>query len=533
MGMQIGRKDSESHWGLADVLRVEVLAHGHEQARLSGHERMENEANRTILKELIRKHPQARDWERRRFLRAWMEAKWTAVHGDNSGNELLENLQKTGRLVIWGGFFLGLLVHSLWSQLGNSVNVMAVFLTHVILPLIFLLFLCIHFVPGLKPSQSIGSQKIWHPVVMLFLGLCRRLAGSWRIGPGKPVQLAEVLKFVLQRRGRIVVTWISMLIQRGALAYLAGFWVWFVFQLLTRSAAFSWGTTLGSIVSAERVSRVTGWINLPWQWFYAGPTQEQIAATQSWYGQALPVVKSGWEAWAVFLMMAILVYAILPRFVVLVIEGLRLRWLISREIFDALRFERLLNGMLVQTGLDPDSPDPSETRSEPYAALHMPGKARKERDHDIGLIIGLESIIKDREAKLQELLLRKFQLNDCRWLRLGEAAEGHVQLRERVHAVLKDWLPVDHGDRILHLVDCEQNPKQSYQSRLSIIREIIGPQAGIVFVLIGGSQKSLQEREKLWLKSIRKWGDFNTDVTSLPIENIQSPEPSENRGTDQ
>ena len=515
--MQVKRKPG-GHWGLADILRLELLAHAHEKARLAGRERIENEANQAILKELLTKDPEARHWERRRFLKSWMESKWMLTHGETAGSELLENLQRSGRFLVWGAFATGLIVHSLWSQLGNSVNVMAVFVTHVILPLVLLLSLSWHLLPGKASGGSGNPARAWHPVVMLFTGLCRRFSGETSAGSSQRVPIADVLKFVLQRRANVLGTWVSMLVQRAAVAYLAGFWIWFVFQLLTRSAAFTWGTTLSSVISADRVSGFVDGINIPWKWFYAGPTPEQVAATQSWYGQALPVAKSGWEAWAVFLMLAILVYAILPRLLLLAFEGIRLRWLISRETFDALRFERLLNGMLIRTGINPDAPDPSERQSEPVPAAHMPGKSRKSRDRDVGLLIGLDSLIEGQENELSECLIQRFQLADARWIRLGESAEGLSQLRERIRERLQDWLPFDHNDRVLHLVDSEQNPKQSYRSRLSVIREIIGPQAGFVFVLTGGSQKSLQEREAIWLKSIRKWGDFNTDVVSLETD---------------
>ncbi|NDV62933.1 DUF2868 domain-containing protein [Puniceicoccales bacterium CK1056] len=513
--MLFGRKTVDKDWGLADVLRLEVLAYRHEQARLSGRERMENAANQGILEEMQQRHGDIHEWQRRRLLRQWMESKWAGVHGDNSGNDLLESVQKTGRMVLWGGFILGLLVHSFWSQLGNSVNVMGVFLTHVILPLLFLAALCVQFIPGIASSAISRPQRLWHPVVMLFLGLSRRFAESWETGVREAIPIAEVLKFVLLRRGRIIATWFSMLIQRGVLAYLAGFWIWFVIQLLTRSAAFTWGTTLSSVVSAERVSRAAYWIGLPWRWVFSGPSEEQIAATQSWFGQPVPLVQSGWEAWALFLMLAILVYAILPRLVVLVLEGTRLRWLVSKEDFSALRFTRILDGMLLRTGIDQDSPDPSEFNSEPTMAPHMPEKSRKQRDHDVGLIVSLESIIQGREDDLSERLRERFQLADCRWIRLGQSAEGREQLRGRIQESTKDWLPFDHADRVLHIVDSGQNPKQAYRSRLALIREIIGPQAGVVFILTGSSQNSLQDREKIWLKSIRRWGDFNTDVVSM------------------
>jgi hypothetical protein len=392
---------------------------------------------------------------------------------------------------------------------------MALLLTHVALPFALLFLLLSNLIPGAP----------------LFLGLCRRLENVWKWHSGETVSLAEVLRFVLQRRGRIVTTWIRMLIQRGAIAYLSGFWIWFIFQLLTRSAAFTWGTTLGSIVSAERVSRAASWISAPWRWAFAGPTEQQIAATQSWYGEALPVVKAGWEAWAVFLMLAVLVYAILPRVIVLITEGMRLRWLLGREDFAALRFERLLGSMLVPAGLESDSPDPSELRQETFAAVHMPGKVRKKRATDVGLILGLESLVAGRETDLMAKLLEKFQLAEARWVRLGESAEGQDQLRARIQSVITDWLPLDHQDRILHLVDSGQNPKQSYLRRLSLVRELTGPQAGIVFVLVGRNRNSLQEREKIWLKSIRKWRDYNTDVALLPLEQINGAEPTQPEAT--
>lgn len=452
-----------------------------------------------------------------------MEEKWKSLYGDNSAYEIFETLQKSGRLLLWGGLILGLLVHSVWSQWSHSVNVMAVFLSHAILPLAFLPVLTLHFIPGLADTASAGARRLWHPVMMVLLSLSRRVGGARTAGALAPIPLAGVLKFVLTRRGRIVATWLGMLIQRGVLAYLAGFWIWFVFQLLTRSAAFTWGTTLGSIVSAERVDQLARWARFPWSWLYDGPSRDQIAATQSWYGQPLPVAQSGWEAWALFLMLAILVYAILPRMVFLVVEGIHLRWLIKREDFSDLRFGRILEGMLVRTGIEPDMPDPSEFRRAPGANPHMPAKSRKKRDFDAGLIVSLESIVRGRDEELSQQLKRDFQLGECRWIRLGEAAEGRDQLATRLRESLEGWLPLDHADRVLHLVDSGQNPKQSYRSRLALIREIAGPQAGVVFVLLGCHQKPLQARETLWLKSIRQWNDFNTDVVTMTVEETAGP----------
>ena len=562
---------SRVKWNVSDVLRLELLAYRHRIARASGRERQENAINARIYNSLTEMDPGAKE-SRRILLKRWMEVKWEAISPRGAGARLLLVIHSSAFWMIIGGFMFGLFVHLSWGAFDDSIHVLPVLATHALFPFILLLLILLG---GDYWGGGGNLMKIFQRL-MLILSRRGRGAGesvqehaedlSARIGATSAVKTPIVrtyiwvqtklthlmlksdpqetkgptfeevddldieagMREVLRNQSEIIKLWTRLNLQLMVVAYLCGFFTVFLFSFIFKSAAFHWGTTIPSVVSAERVEGWVEMISIPWKAFVPPPTFEQITATQLSYGEAVFPAMSGWEAWALFLMMAIACYAIFPRLLVCFFQRIRLSYLLASYGFTELRFENLIDGMTTHSGLESEVPSSSELSGEAFSRVREEAPRRQSNHgHRCLLITDANLVAEGAYALIEEEVGRCLNLGSGKALKrlsLDGSALSSEALRKKVAALVADWIPLQDEDRIVFLIDSGQQPKTNFKTRVERIREAVGRSAGIIFMLIGEDEEADRATARaytIWHEATRKWSDPNLEVEKLNLKGVR------------
>ena len=551
----------KTKWTLCDVLRLELLAYRHRVAIASGLRRAENTSNQSIATEILASEPSAAG-SRSSLLRSWMEKKWALVIADADGLDGVELVIKATRWLILIGFCLGVLINLSWVAFEDSMHVLPVLVTHAILPFLILLLMLSfgnYFGDGANLwagfrqiiNRTLKRSRTFHQTVQAkaeglearerkraplalalkaylwgYTKVCRfslKAHGQSGLTKHFDFDLSAALRTVFSQQSGLLRLWAFLNLQLMVVAYFFGFFTVFIGSLFFKSSAFHWGTTVNSLLSAERIEALVQFISIPWKLILPPPSFDQIVATQLSYGEVPTLATSGWEAWALFLMMAIVCYAILPRVLLCIIQWSRLRMHLNRYTFAELRFAEIVDGMIHSVGIENDGPSgqelaaDSQGRSDDYNY-----SAPNHRGRTCLMIMDANLVGEDQLGKLEGLIASHLQFtaeDSHKFLQLDGSALNSEAFQQKVEGLVAEWKPLSYTDRIVCLVDSGQPPKLNFKTRVQHIRRVIGTEAAILFVLLNEDEAfevdAKSEILHTWIEAGRKWGDPNFGVEEL------------------
>jgi hypothetical protein len=117
------------------------------------------------------------------------------------------------------------------------------------------------------------------------------------------------------------------------------------------------------------------------------------------------------------------------------------------------------------------------------------------------------------EAKDRYLKQLRFDTADRHvTLTLDASALSSAQFQDRIQAEINQFMPLESRDRIVFLLDAEQNPKNNLKTRVKVIREVAGDEVGLLFLLIHEEHEPMDEdseRCRIWKYAVHRWNDPN------------------------
>jgi len=270
---------------------------------------------------------------------AWLAAV-RQERGDLSG-ERLDALHRAGQLVLaiaglLGGW--GAATAVFWYDGTHPVNVIGVLAVFVLLQLLLVLLFLLSSLPRTTARAVPGFAAFQDALQLLSPGRLQRLLRR-RLPAG-----ARQTLDALAGRGQVhrqlfgsVDRWtVSHSSQIFALFFNAGAVLCAVYLVVFSDLAFSWSTTL-QLGDAD-LARITDALSAPWAWAFADarPSRALIAATRYFrLGEGTfpgVVAPAGLGGWWPFLVMAMVVYGLLPRVLTLLLARARLRTALRRAL---------------------------------------------------------------------------------------------------------------------------------------------------------------------------------------------------------
>ncbi|MBU4527003.1 MAG: DUF2868 domain-containing protein [Desulfomicrobium sp.] len=332
----------------------------------------------------------------------WLERRREAEEGGVPSSSLRSILIILRLVLGLGGFLAGVsLVRALLLYSGvEPVNV-SVFLLLAVLPQAGLCFLG----AGLLVLRGLRRKEFGIPLRPLFDLFWRR--------PGGLSPQAGFVRALFLRRGRPVrmLGWESLrLAHLGGLCLALGSLAGMTVSVAVTDLAFGWQSTLQ--VGAQGMHSLVSALAAPWSWLPAQwgmtPTLTQIEGSRIILKDGMQALASAdLAAWWPFLCMCLLVYALLPRLVLL----LGAHWMLRRvegelahpdlgRIVDRMRSPLLGSARM---GEAPSSPLPLDGQSAPEA-LRASGQAQE----GVGCVLLLPPELVDRidEERLLDLTVR-------------------------------------------------------------------------------------------------------------------------------
>lgn len=288
---------------------------------------------------------------RRVLLRRWLELRRDAAQARGEGGlpgtavaalvRLLPLLLFGGALVSGAGLAWGVL-----SYAGaRPINLFVALLLLVLLP--FLLALASALLPL---ARRLTGGDFSGPVVTALTGALFTRLGRFLTGGGS--RRGASVWGSLRARGSLHAGIMSRLIfawmQLAGLGFALGLWLTVLLRGWVADLAFSWQTT--AQVSAEQVYRLVMWIAWPWSALAetprSHPTLEQVEGSRVFLKEGLEhLANADLQAWWYFLLWAILVYAFLPRLLLLAVALFGSARAKGRLAFTDARCEALLRRM--------------------------------------------------------------------------------------------------------------------------------------------------------------------------------------------
>ncbi|WP_429885285.1 DUF2868 domain-containing protein [Geoalkalibacter halelectricus] len=499
-----------SEWSIGDLVDLEYFLF--QDAEADGSEL----ARRDRAWYLAHLSDQERPLSRRLLLRRWLELRRAAARdqGVHSPGEVIAAVLRPARLLLFflGALFgFGLALGVLGYAGEQPINLFAALGLLAVLPFLFMLAsVVLPLVRLARRRTPAGRLGFW-----LTGALLARLAGRAHAflggrGAGRQ-QLALTQAWgVLRGRGGLyagVMGWLAYgLMQLTALGFSLGVLLGVLLRGTIADLAFSWQTT--ARISAEQVHALVGALARPWAGFFdpplSHPTLEQIAGSRVYLKEGLaPLVSSDLQSWWYFLLWAILVYAVLPR---LLLVGVALwggRRAERRLGFQDARCEALIRRMQhpqVRLGQEGEGPQRETGASRVLPETAQAGFAR------LHVLVPAELLERPAADRLSEEVRQEFNAAPQAVLGVSldeiqdaEALRGLAELGEdcAVLMLLEGWQPC-----IIATLEY-----------LKSLRRHLGPQRLLVVGLIGreapgrwGTPTPDAEFE-IWRKRLAALGD--------------------------
>ena len=206
----------------------------------------------------------------------------------------------------------------------NAVHVVAVF---VFLPVVLLVVIMAAAAAGRGPVgetlRGLSPGRLMAVAVRLLPRRYREAADALLGGGASPPHAAAALGGVHK--------WLILAgSQAFAVAFFLGGVIGAAHLIVFTDLAFGWSTTLDA--GANELVAVTHTLALPWGWAWgeAVPSRDTIEATRFRRGVDAITASPAWRDWWPFLLMAMIVYGLLPRIACLVFAARRLSKAVAR-----------------------------------------------------------------------------------------------------------------------------------------------------------------------------------------------------------
>jgi len=283
------------------------------------------------------------------LLRRWLELRREAAQARGEGGlpgEAVAALTRFIPLILFGGALVsgaGLA----WGVLSyggeRPINLFVALLLLVLLP--FLPALASAFLPL---ARRLTGGDLSGPVVTALTGVLFARLGRFLTGKGRGASVWGSLRARGSLHagilGRLIFAWMQL----AGLGFALGLWLTVLLRGWVADLAFSWQTT--AQVSAEQVYRLATWIAWPWSALAAPPrshpTLAQVEGSRVFLKEGLEhLANADLQAWWYFLLWAILVYALIPRLLLLAVALFGSARAKGRLAFTDARCEALLRRM--------------------------------------------------------------------------------------------------------------------------------------------------------------------------------------------
>ena len=510
----------KQHWSLADLLDLEFFLSQDQESLESCRDDELTERDRKIFlegKDSCKKESSL--FDKSCLLRKWVASRRSSfAHGSGQGAVLPGTLfQELIHIFGWGLFFVALLIGwglamSFLSYSGTTPVNVSIFLALFVGSQLF--FLCILLL-FLAFSRLTGRASL--PVTYGILRkIIFRLAVKLGRLPSAPDAHRRLATFFgrLRRQkksyGLLFALPFFLLMQVGGIGFNIGVLTATLFKVLATDIAFGWQSTLQ--LSSEAVFHLVQIIALPWAWIvparFAYPNLVQISGSQM-------VLKDGiyhlatvdLVSWWPFLCLAVAVYGLLPR-VLLLLAG----WLTGRSLLAGLEFKTAAQQQLLHRMLTPRLS--TESRAEiPSVVENEEPEAVKEISEpqiseQVVALIPDEIFTDYSEQELSDLVQRKLGLRIERCQRIDQEGEDEQQILAAINE--KEGSPID---SLLLLQEAWQPPIEDFFYFLRQLRSLLGHEVLFSILLIGKPKAETiftEVREQdytIWQQKIVALGD--------------------------
>jgi len=433
------------------------------------------------------------------LLHGWLVARKQTVGGRDGETPLPGQIwQELFSLFFWGSLVSGLvsggtLAFSFLSYSGTRpVNVSAYFGIFVALQVVLLGVLVLLFAYRRMLGRSLEGSFFYRMLRRFFYALIFRIGRRATSAASAETRLKwsgrlAGLSQLQQRYGRLFIRPFFLLAQLFGVCFNAGVLIATLLKVVGSDVAFGWQTTLQ--LSGATVHALVRWISLLWSWFlpvYCCPSLAQIEGSKLVLKDGIyDLATHDLTSWWPFLCLAVLCYALLPRFILLLAGFIRQRRELAELRFDHGRYRQLVHRMrtpLVVTSA------PAEEQQEGTGKVGPEIVAapvdRRPRAHATASMTAL--VPDELFDECPEDALR----NQVR-ARLGYELAGILPFwsmersEEEELALLQERMRVDGSGDILLLQEAWQPPIQELLSFLLRLRATVGGQPIIVLALIG------------------------------------------------
>ncbi len=415
-----------------------------------------------------------------RLLADWLEYR-RLIFFDRSGpvrlpGKIFERAcQWAGQMLFIAGAVMGLvLVYTFLAYHGTRpVNVTLFFAVFILLP--FILSLAAALLSAFRGPGSMGQSLA---AALVFKGIPRlapkigRFLPQWEARAGRLEYLTALASRKRKEYGSLFFWSFFVLSSVGAAGFSAGALCGTLFRVVVTDMAFGWQSTL--MAGSSHVAGLVQKIALPWSWLVPGavPESEQIQGSRIILKQGIEsLATQDLVAWWPFLCMGMLVYALLPR-LVLILGGKMAQVRAAAQFdFKRPRFRKLLIRMQTPVmdidfsesgGQDQAVP---ESREPEYGALERPRAAGKPKSAPVSgqcMVLVPSSVYDD---KLVESLVPSIE--GQLFLNIGKRVGISMDF-ERDRALLESN-PGDLPDQVVLLQEAWQPPireRLHYMARL-------------------------------------------------------------------
>lgn len=510
----------KQHWSLADLLDLEYFLSQDQKSIDSRRDKELAERDRAIYLQIKDScQPNASPADKRCLLQAWVANRRTSLVQGSGQEEALPGkiFKELTRVCGWGLFFVALLIG--WSLAMSFLSYSGT--TPVNVTIFFALF--------------VGSQLFFLCILLLFLAF-NRLTGRASL-PLTYSVLRKILFRLAVRLGRLPSAtdahrWLAtffgrlrrqkksyglllalpffLLMQVAGIGFNIGVLTATLFKVLATDIAFGWQSTLQ--LSSEVVFDLVQIIALPWAWIVpahlAYPDLVQISGSQM-------VLKDGiyhlatvdLVSWWPFLCLAVGVYGLLPRALLLLAGWLKGRWLISGLRFDTAAQQQVLHRMLT-----PRLSTESRAEIPPVAVKEEPEPVKEisapQISEQVVALIPDEIFSDCSEQDLSALVQEKLGLRIERCQRIDQEGEAEQLIPAAIDE--EEGLQID---SLLLLQEAWQPPIEDFFYFLRRLRSILGQEVLFSILLIGKPKAETiftEVREQdyiIWQQKIVALGD--------------------------
>lgn len=462
--------------------------------------------------------------ERHRFFLEWLRS----IRKDR-GSSPGEHLQRGYRLVSWALIGLGLILGVSTTRVVlaydgsvpvNVIHVLAVFVFFQ-LALLALLGLSSVIRIVLKP---LSPGPIYR--VLRYVGVRWSRVGdvlpSWIPSKGKSVDVAlGRLKAHEAVYGNVERWFLIRLSQVFGVTFNVAALLTFLYLVTFSDLAFGWSTTLE--LSAQQFQDMVSVLSEPWVWALesARPTVELIEESrffrlEGWSGQLHDAAFIG--GWWPFLLMALLVYGLLPRMGLLVLSEVRIRRMLATIPLDHGEFQALferLTGPRITTWSDSKRGTTAKDNSEsvqPAECLEISSACS-----ECTVVVWGDPDISEEQVKYH--VLRRFNWSLIQTL---EAGHGPQRNDEQTCTLLAEESK-NASHPIVVVAESFEAPTKEVVEFFRQVRVAVGHNRHCVVALVnrnqqGGLVQPAADDFALWQTRLRTLGDPYLRVVNL-VEN--------------